>query len=435
MDNKKALITLGTFLSIAVSSVGIYGLNSINSGQNKYLDFSNNIYSKNFINWRKSLSNENALQKVGQENSFELNDGYQNLYYNDEKLLYKKISSICNNITDNKKQKTNLYWLPVIIIPNSQLEVGQIRKVYQAFTNDHPEVFWLNKTFGYSHTEDNSTIVLLYSTLSKAEKDEAQLKLERKIYQILNSMPYTNSEYEMELFFHDYIANNCKYQIRQNDPNIYNSYGCLINNVAVCEGYARAFQLLLSKCGIQAFIVRGTSHNERHAWNIVKINGRFYHVDVTWDNDKDYWKYNYFNVDDNTIRLDHNITPYLEKSVVWPEDKDYNFMLPVCNMKVDNFYERNAIKTEDIRTSEDLTNHLIKLAKNKKEYMYIKANSREEIENFELFGVFKCINNANRVLSNDKKLVVPKSISYGISNTQNVLSLKLEYEQGRNNDK
>ena len=58
-------------------------------------------------------------------------------------------------------------------------------------------------------------------------------------------------------------------------------YGALVNRVAVCDGYAEAYVYLLDKVGVESDVVRSEQLN--HAWNIVQIGGKYYHVDVTWD--------------------------------------------------------------------------------------------------------------------------------------------------------
>lgn len=62
---------------------------------------------------------------------------------------------------------------------------------------------------------------------------------------------------------------------------IYTAYGALVEGDAVCQGYALAYKLLLDKCGIDSVLV--TSNEMGHAWNLVKLDGSWYHVDVTWD--------------------------------------------------------------------------------------------------------------------------------------------------------
>lgn len=61
------------------------------------------------------------------------------------------------------------------------------------------------------------------------------------------------------------------------------AYGALINKLSVCEGYAEALELMLTTVGIESQIITGELKDDGalHAWNIVKINGQYYHVDAT----------------------------------------------------------------------------------------------------------------------------------------------------------
>jgi hypothetical protein len=65
--------------------------------------------------------------------------------------------------------------------------------------------------------------------------------------------------------------------------------GVFLNGAAVCEGYARAMQYLLQKCGVECAEVAGYirketgERNGAHAWNILKIDGDYYYLDTTWD--------------------------------------------------------------------------------------------------------------------------------------------------------
>lgn len=61
----------------------------------------------------------------------------------------------------------------------------------------------------------------------------------------------------------------------------------------VCEGYARGYKVLMDKAGIPTDVVTGDNRTNSslsgHAWNLVKLDGKWYHVDITWD-DSDYDK-------------------------------------------------------------------------------------------------------------------------------------------------
>lgn len=63
------------------------------------------------------------------------------------------------------------------------------------------------------------------------------------------------------------------------------AYGALINKKCVCQGYAEAYKRILNEAGIECIVVCGKIKGdlEYHAWNIVVIAGKCYHVDTTWD--------------------------------------------------------------------------------------------------------------------------------------------------------
>ena len=94
------------------------------------------------------------------------------------------------------------------------------------------------------------------------------------------------SDLEKALVLHDYIALNTEYDyqgyLNGNLPNsVFTIEGTLVEGKAVCQGYALAYQYLLNKVGIESKYVASSAMN--HGWNLVKIFGRWYHVDVTWD--------------------------------------------------------------------------------------------------------------------------------------------------------
>ncbi|MBD3921158.1 hypothetical protein H8B09_20490 [Paenibacillus sp. PR3] len=94
------------------------------------------------------------------------------------------------------------------------------------------------------------------------------------------------------------------------DPLSHTANGALANGLAVCDGYATALQLLLTKVGIEAKVIEGTANNgsgkgyEAHAWNLVKLDGLYYHVDPTWG-DGYIGQLHYFLQPDQNMKRDH----------------------------------------------------------------------------------------------------------------------------------
>ena len=117
---------------------------------------------------------------------------------------------------------------------------------------------------------------------------------------------------------HDYLVDNLEYDTSTSRPHIYTIYGALANKVCVCEGYARAFKYIMDELGIPCVLVMGQGTNskgqtENHAWNYVQVNGRWYALDVTWDDPVVYGggrasndsKYKYFLKGSNAFNQDH----------------------------------------------------------------------------------------------------------------------------------
>lgn len=123
------------------------------------------------------------------------------------------------------------------------------------------------------------------------------------------------SEYDRVKVLHDWLVNNTSYG--GSSDRRYTAGGALVDGVAVCDGYAMAFDLLCYLSGIDCIRVTGWANGD-HAWNKVKVNGSWYNIDVTWDdpitNYGPVLLYDYFLISDAAIAKDHvqNTSPY------WP---------------------------------------------------------------------------------------------------------------------
>ncbi len=133
-----------------------------------------------------------------------------------------------------------------------------------------------------------------------------------------------SSDVEIVKQVHDYLVLNCEYDevnfdkwlagdIEDVPETDHEAYGALVKKIAVCDGYASAFQIFMDELGVEGEYVEGyatdSSGEIGHAWNIVTLDGENYHIDVTWDDpvpdQKDSVQYSYFLLDDETMSLDH----------------------------------------------------------------------------------------------------------------------------------
>ena len=86
------------------------------------------------------------------------------------------------------------------------------------------------------------------------------------------------------VWIHDYIDRITTYKLDESNGFVHTAVGPFYYGYSVCDGYAKAMNLLLHEVGIEADKVS----NEGHAWSLVKIDGEYYHVDATWDDTRTY---------------------------------------------------------------------------------------------------------------------------------------------------
>lgn len=137
---------------------------------------------------------------------------------------------------------------------------------------------------------DNTAIIEAYRSNDTSALDEKQLSIYNAAIKAVKEFygEEMNGE-DIILAAHDWIVTHTTYDsnmllpIPRQTEDSENPYGVLIKGQGICMGYTTTFQLFMDMLGIESTIVRGVGNDEEHAWNIVNLNGEWYHVDVTWD--------------------------------------------------------------------------------------------------------------------------------------------------------
>ena len=259
-------------------------------------------------------------------------------------FVYDKIASSMDDINNIIEDGTD-YKIEIDISEDGYaVTPAELKTVIDVYTRDYTGHFWFNKRYGYSgylNSENTEIITKIYmycyadreeTALAKQKYDSAADKL---IAGITSEMP----EFERELILHDRLADHIAYE---DGDRVHDAYGALINGKAVCEGYTKAFQYLLQKVGIQSFMATGKGNGDLHAWNIVRIDGKYYNVDLTWDDQKSDIIYTYFNITDEEIKsLSHIL------------DKESEDFAPVCTSTDANYFavyggKTNAFSADEI---------------------------------------------------------------------------------------
>jgi hypothetical protein len=187
---------------------------------------------------------------------------------------------------------------------------------------------------------------------------DADLQVYIKINEILRAIIKPDmTEFEKVKAIYDYVVLTTRYyryykngERRPCHPFAYETYGALIKHEVVCEGFAWAMHDLLQRIGIEVIFVSGDSdglgRDGGHAWNIVKIDEKYYHIDAT-----DSWSgaYNTFDRDKNKYRMTGYARFLLSdeeigKDHYWDGDK-----YPKCEYKwEDRAFNRVSIPLLDI---------------------------------------------------------------------------------------
>ena len=165
---------------------------------------------------------------------------------------------------------------------------------------------------------------------------------ERAAREIISNITTDMDDYDKLKFIHDYLVLNCENDTES--PYSNTIYGALVQKKALCEGYAKAFSYLCNLAGIENTIVTGHT-KVPHMWNMVKLGGNWYHVDVTWDDSEDALHveypdvilYQYFMVTDSVIENNHTI-------LLYPAEP------PKANGRNENYFVREGF---DINSEEE----------------------------------------------------------------------------------
>lgn len=153
--------------------------------------------------------------------------------------------------------------------------------IYYGLAMRHPE--WMVKT-GYGYNTYSGYVYEIQPLLLISGEDivSARQEVESGIESYVAIGEQYDTPLEQLLSVHDEMVKNCRYDydMEKGDAS-YHSYGFLKNNLAVCQGYAQLFYAVITRLGLEADFCRSNEIN--HIWNYVKLNGAWYHVDVTWD--------------------------------------------------------------------------------------------------------------------------------------------------------
>lgn len=241
---------------------------------------------------------------------------YYSVLNSDEKKLYTELLLALKQ----EKECASIF---------KSMEKDQILKIFSSVLSDNPEIFYID----ISHTRyGNFPAKICPDYIYKGNEISGRaFNLKYEIDNIMKSAGdmSTKSKQMICLFIHNYLMRTVTYDSAaaegdyENYRDSYSAYGALVNKKAVCHGIALAFKLLCDKYGIPCFVVSGDTissngNKSPHSWNVVYIDGKYAHVDVTWDLSLtlscDYKRYDYFLISEDEITVDRVISQKIPKT-------------------------------------------------------------------------------------------------------------------------
>lgn len=194
--------------------------------------------------------------------------------------------------------------LKTTFIPVNASTTNEWNNAFLSVILDHPELFWLNSGI-YTEYDFNGNVIKVQLSFYDDIPDinDAKMSFEGEVDKIVTAASELKSDYDKEVYVHNYLADKLTYGAGNLDQS---AYSAIVGDETVCAGYAKAFQYIMQKMEIPTYLSIGwggsTSSGGMHGWNIIKLGNDYYNVDVTWD-DQSPVIYDYFNKSDENNNM------------------------------------------------------------------------------------------------------------------------------------
>lgn len=266
-----------------------------------------------------------------------------------------------------------------IPIPSCNLKEESFQRIFSAMANDNPLLYYLNQSaMSVASDQFGNTALCPQYFFKKETVEEYNRRIQQAANTIIADLKLTEgTDYEKEQKVHDYFCKNIAYDHLGSDTgNItrvimsHNILGVFAKKRAMCEGIAKAVKVLLNAVDVKCIVVSGTAYAEDgsqypHAWNMVKIDGEPYHLDVTYDigsTSNGNIAYDWFNVNDAIIQGNH-----ISETKV-----------PVCSADGMNYYTKNKVV---FSTKQMAVNYVKKNVSQGKRILYMRFKGKLKVQN------------------------------------------------------
>lgn len=194
----------------------------------------------------------------------------------------KHLSSISLMSTDESLEETVLKgWDNLkeeINVQSFGIREEDAGDVYWSIVHNNPLYYYIGNTLNY-YVDDGVIVSFVpeYTETDKNKIKDFHKKIESATEEILYYIDEDMTEFEKVMAVHDYMVLHYEY-----DESLINyDISIMFTKTGVCQSYSYAFKHLMDTLDIDCTFV--SSEQMLHGWNLVKIDGCWYHIDLTWD--------------------------------------------------------------------------------------------------------------------------------------------------------
>lgn len=165
----------------------------------------------------------------------------------------------------------------------SKVNADDFWKAYYAVLADHPEIFWVGSSAQIKESGLTKEVVSYSFETTVPTEARASMKenLEAAADGCIMQISADATDYQKIKYVYEYLIDTVEYSSGSADSQ--NIQSALLYRASVCAGYSKAFQYILNRMGLFCTYVTGTiKDGGDHGWNMVRIGGNYYYVDVTW---------------------------------------------------------------------------------------------------------------------------------------------------------
>lgn len=160
--------------------------------------------------------------------------------------------------------------------------VQDFAALYYTVVNQDAHLFDMTDYCIYSSTDGYIFTFVPAYTMTNEEYENNKTLYNMYIEELLHLGDGAISDVEKVLHLHDFMASHYHYDSEgTTGDEASTAFGLMHNKTGVCRAYCVVFEEILLRWGIPCYVT--TSPDMMHAWNMVELDGKWYHIDLTWD--------------------------------------------------------------------------------------------------------------------------------------------------------